>query len=82
MMQFKKLELQEEKGPIGLLKSKRFKTSLIGITVGIGVGFGYYFFTGGNSLDTMVFNEIFKHVVPGGFLGFFVTNSPCARGRC
>jgi hypothetical protein len=64
------------------LKSKHFKTSLISIAVGAAAGFGYYYFTGSRVLDTMVFNEIVKHVVLGGFLGFFVTNSPCLRGRC
>jgi len=82
IMQFKKLELEGEKGIKGLLKSKHFKTSLISIAVGAVAGFGYYYFTGGQSMETMTFNEIVKHVVLGGFFGFFVTNSPCARGRC
>jgi hypothetical protein len=81
-MQFKKLELVGEKGIKGLLKSKHFKTSIISIAVGAAAGFGYYYFTGGHSMDTMTLNEIVKYVGLGGFLGFFVTNSPCARGRC
>lgn len=81
-MQFKRLELEEEKGIKGLVKSRHFKISFISIVFGAVAGFGYYYFTGGRALDTMVFNEIVKHVVLGGFLGFFVTNSPCLRGRC
>ena len=81
-MQFKKLELEGEKGIKILLKSKHFKKSLISIAVGAAAGFGYYYFSGGHSMDSLAFDGMIKHVVLGGFFGFFVTNSPCARGRC
>ncbi len=81
-MEFKKLELEGQKGIKGLLKSKHFKTSVISIAVGAAAGFGYYYFAGGHSMNTLVFDEVVKYVVVGGFFVFFVTNSPCARGRC
>jgi hypothetical protein len=82
-MKFKKLELESEnKGIKGLIRSKHFRTTTVSILVGAVAGFGYYYFTAGRDLEMMVFNDAIKHVFLGGFFGFFVTNSPCSRGKC
>ncbi|PWE01334.1 hypothetical protein [Marinilabilia rubra] len=82
-MEFKKLELEtENRGLKGWIKTRHFKTSIISIVVGAAAGFGYYYFSEAKAFDSVIFTEAFKFIAMGGFLGFFVTNSPCARGRC
>lgn len=82
-MEFKKLELEpEKKGLKGWFKTRQFKISLISITIGAAAGFGYYFFGEAQNMDGVAFEQALKYIAMGGFFGFFVTNSPCARGRC
>ena len=82
-MEFKKLELESEpKGLRGWIKTKQFRSSIISIGIGIAAGFGYYYFSEAKTLDAVTFYEAIKYMGMGGFFGFFVTNSPCARGRC
>ncbi len=82
-MEFKKLEIEQEGNRFTrLLKSKHTRKTVIYIVGGILVGFAYTFFTEGNTFANVPTDEIFKNVLTGAFLGFFITNSPCARGRC
>jgi hypothetical protein len=82
-MEFKKLEIKPEGSWLKrTLTSKHFQKSLIYILIGAIAGFAYYYFTEGHKLETMAIKEIGKSMLFGGFFGFFITNSPCARGRC
>lgn len=82
-MQFKKLEIQSEKQSFkGLVQSKHFIKSVIGIFIGAAAGFAYYYFTGGQEMETLAFNDFIGNVLAGGFLGFFISNSPCANNKC
>ena len=82
-MQFKQLELKPEGTWVKrTIHSPRFKTSVFAILLGAGIGFGFFFFTEGRFMESIPANDIFKSLVIGGFFGFFITNSPCARGRC
>ncbi|MFO7939760.1 MAG: hypothetical protein R6U66_08425 [Bacteroidales bacterium] len=82
-MEFKKLDLApENKGIKGFLKSVQFKRSLIAILIGAVAGFGYYFFSDAHHLDNVVLKNAFQPIFTGAFLGFFITNSPCARNQC
>lgn len=82
-MEFKKLEIEEEGSWIKRkLSNPHFKKSLIYIVGGAVVGFAFYYFSEGMSLDKMPGKDILQSVIIGAFLGFFITNSPCARGRC
>lgn len=82
-MEFKKLELEPESGKIGrLIRSPQFKRTIIYTVIGAVVGFGYYYLTEGKHMDVMTTGDVLKSMLIGGFFGFFITNSPCARGRC
>ena len=82
-MQFKQLDIK----PQGswwtrTLQSPRFKTTMTAIAVGAILGFLFFYFTEGRLMESMPAKEIVKSLLIGGFFGFFITNSPCARGRC
>jgi len=82
-MEFKKLELEsDKKGLKGLLSSPHFKRSLISIIVGAVVGFGLFYFSEGRTMDVLPAGKIIQSILIGGFFGFFITNSPCARNQC
>jgi len=82
-IEVKKLELQREnKGIKGFFKSKQTRRTLIAILIGSLVALGFYYFTEGQSMDTFSMEQALKNMALGGFFGFFITNSPCARGRC
>ena len=82
-MQFKQLDLKPQGTWISrTVQSPRFKTTLTAIVVGSVIGFLFFYFTEGRQMEHIPANEIVKSLLIGGFFGFFITNSPCARGRC
>lgn len=82
-MKIKKLDLNpESKGIKSIIHSQHFIKSLIAIFVGSLAGFGYFYLTEGQHMDTVVFKDAIQSILLGAFLGFFVTNSPCARNKC
>ena len=82
-MEFKKLSTEpENKGIKGLVKSAHFRKSVIYILVGGVAGFLFYYFTDGQQMDEMIFQGSIPSILLGAFLGFFITNSPCARNKC
>lgn len=82
-MEFKKLEI-EQKGSwfSRLITSSRTRKTLLAIALGALAGFLYFYITEGRSAEIITASEVLKSLGIGGFLGFFITNSPCARGRC
>lgn len=82
-MQFKELEIKPKGSRISrLLTNPQVKRTLIAIGVGAVIGFGLFYMTEGRTMDSIPANDIIKSIFIGGFFGFFITNSPCARGRC
>ena len=82
-MEFEQLDLKPQGSWIRrTLSSPRFKTTMIAIAVGSVLGFLFYYITEGRLMESMPANEVVKSFLVGGFFGFFITNSPCARGRC
>ncbi len=81
-MEFKKLEVQESRSLKDRLKSKQTIRTIISIFLGMIVGFLYLYFTSGNEFAELPAKNILKSILFGGFIGFFITNSPCARNRC
>jgi hypothetical protein len=82
-MEFKQLELsQEENWWKRTIRSKRLRKTLFAVIIGAGAGFLYFYFSEGRNMTEITSGDIWNSVLIGGFLGFFVTNSPCARGRC
>lgn len=82
-MQFKELELKPQGSWLKrTLSSAHFKRTLIATAVGAALGFGFYYFTEGRLMESIPGTEILKSMAVGAFFGLFMTNSPCARGRC
>jgi hypothetical protein len=55
---------------------------MIFIAFGAVIGLLYFYFTEGQHMEIISSGEILKSMAIGGFFGFFITNSPCARGKC
>jgi len=82
-MEFKQLDLKQEGTWLKrTVHTSRFKRTIIAILAGAAIGFIIFYITEGRMLQHMPSNEIIKSLLIGGFFGFFITNSPCARGRC
>jgi hypothetical protein len=82
-MEFKKLEIKQEGNWLKrLVNSKQFKKSVLFIVIGAIAGLLYTFFTEGKELSQLASEEIYRNMFTGAFLGFFITNSPCAKGKC
>lgn len=82
-MEFKKLKIEPEGSWIKRkFKNPHFRKSLIYVLGGAVAGFAFFYFTEGMFMDKMPNKDIVQSMVIGAFLGFFITNSPCARGRC
>ncbi len=82
-MKFKQLELtQEENWFKRTIQSPHTKKTLRAIVIGAAVGFAFFYITEGRLMESIPTREILKSLAVGGFFGFFLTNSPCARGRC
>jgi uncharacterized membrane protein YraQ (UPF0718 family) len=87
-MQYKQLDIKPlDLKPKGnwftrTLRSPRFKTTLTAIILGAILGFLFFYLTEGRLMDSMPGNDILNSMLIGAFFGFFITNSPCARGRC
>ena len=82
-MEFKQLDLKPQGSWIRrTISAPRFKTTVIAIVVGSVLGFLFFYITEGRLMDSMPANEVIKSFLIGGFFGLFITNSPCARGRC
>lgn len=82
-MKFKELEIKEEGNWLKRKwSSPNFKKSLLYIVLGAIGGFVYFYFNEGKTLSEISTDHLIQHVITGAFLGYFITNSPCARGRC
>jgi len=82
-IEVKKLNLQpENKGLKGLIKSKQTRRTLTAILIGAVAALAFYYLTDAQSLEAFSVGEALKNMALGAFFGFFITNSPCARGRC
>jgi len=82
-MEFKKLEIEPESSWVKrTLASKHVKRSFFFTLIGAAAGFLYFYLTEGRNMDVLQSGDIIQSVLVGGFFGFFITNSPCARNKC
>ena len=82
-MEFKQLKIKSQGSWIKrVTQSQNIRKTFIYIAIGAVVGFLIYYFTDGIKMDTMPTNKIIRSILAGGFVGLFITNSPCARNKC
>jgi hypothetical protein len=82
-MEFKQLELKQQGSWIKRqISTSHFKKTIIAILVGAVIGFAFFYLTEGRLMNSMPGKDILNSLLIGGFFGLFITNSPCARGRC
>ena len=82
-MEFEKLKLEEEGSWFSrFTRSPHTRKTLLYIFIGAIAGFLLFVVTEGESFNTLTTGEVLKSMAVGGFFGFFITNSPCARNRC
>ena len=82
-MEFKKLDIKPEGTWFKrTFWSQQARKSILYIAIGAIIGLIYFYFTEGKNMVDIAAGDIVKSMLFGGFFGFFITNSPCARGRC
>lgn len=82
-MEFKKLEIQEDGNWLQRkIRNPHVKKTMLYVLIGAVAGFAFYYFSEGMHMDKMPQQEIIQSVLVGAFFGLFITNSPCAKGRC
>jgi len=82
-MEFKKLEIEPEGSWLKrTISNPHTKKSMIYIVLGAIAGLVYVYFAEGKQMAELTSGEIIKSMIVGGFFGFFITNSPCSRGKC
>ena len=82
-MEFKQLEIgQEENWFKRIFNSKQFRKSVIYILIGFVLGLLFTYVSAGMQISNINTKDIVTNIFFGGFIGFFITNSPCARNQC
>lgn len=82
-MQFKPLELKQDGSWLSrTVKSAHFKKTATAMLIGATISFLFFYFTEGRLMESIPSGEILKSMAIGAGFGLFITNSPCARGRC
>ena len=82
-MEFKKLEIKPEGSWFQrVIGSNHFKKSIIYILAGAAIGLGITYFAEGRELAQISSKDLLSNILTGAFIGFFLTNSPCARNKC
>ena len=82
-MEFKQLDIKPEGSWLKrTIASPHTKKTIIYIVLGAIAGFLFTYFSADKSLAELSNGEIFQSMLIGAFFGFFITNSPCARGKC
>ncbi len=79
--EFKKLEIKP-KGTWYQRNAAHIQKTLIYSLIGAVAGFALYYFTEGKDYLHPFNEEALRSTFMGLGLGIFLTNSPCARGRC
>jgi hypothetical protein len=62
--------------------SKYFWKPFLAATAGGVLGFLYYYYVGCTTGTCEITSNPYSSILMGSFLGYFVVNSPCARGNC
>ncbi len=81
--EFKKLEIQHKESWVKRkLLNPHVKRTLVLAAIGAIAAYAIFYFSQGAGTKAFWNEDAFNHVLMGLGLGVFITNSPCARGRC
>jgi hypothetical protein len=82
-LQFKQLDIKPEGNWIQRnLLTPHAKKTMVAILIGAVAALVVTLVTDEKAIAELSTGDIFQSIFVGGFFGFFITNSPCARGRC
>jgi hypothetical protein len=82
-LQFKQLDIKPEGNWVQRnLLTPHAKKTIVAILIGAVAALLLTLLTNEKSIAEFSSGDIFQSIIVGGFIGFFITNSPCARGRC
>jgi hypothetical protein len=82
-LQFKQLDIKPEGNWVQRnLLTPHAKKTMIAILIGAVAALAVTLLTDEKAIAELSSGDIFQSIIIGGFIGFFMTNSPCARGRC
>ncbi len=80
---FKKLNYKPQGSKLEqIIKSVHFKKTVITAVIGGLVAYTLFFVTEGKHTGVYWNSNAFKDILMGLGIGIFLTNSPCARGKC
>lgn len=65
-----------------LYKSKQVRKTVLYMAAGSLISLAISYFSESNGFAGMSNGEISNALITGAFFGFFITNNPCARGKC
>ncbi len=78
---FKEFRPQNKRSRSLFNRSHLIKT-LVAMAIGAAIAFVVFYFNNRQSMDEFQSIEAFKSMIFGALFGIFVTNSPCAKGKC
>jgi len=82
-LQFKQLDIKPEGNWVQRnLQTPHAKKTMLAMLLGAVVVFVFTLLTDEKSIAELSSGDIFQSIFLGGMIGLFMTNSPCARGRC
>jgi hypothetical protein len=81
MEDFRKIDVKPYEDKT-FFSSWRFWKPFLAVVIGAIAGYLYYHFVGCTSGQCAITSNPYMSTIAGGFLGLFIVNSPCARGRC
>lgn len=82
-LQFKQLEIKPEGNWFQRnLLTPHAKKTMLAMLLGAVVALLVTLLTDEKSISELSSGDIFQSIFLGGMIGLFMTNSPCARGRC
>lgn len=81
--QFKKLEIKQEASWLKrTISSDHFKKTILSCFIAALAGYALFYFGQDTNLREVWNDKALKNMLMGIGFGIFLTNSPCARGKC
>lgn len=79
---FKEVDVKRPNPITALFKGKQFRRTLLFMLGGAIVSAAWFYYGEGQHMDAISSTDWFKSGAIGALFGVFISNSPCARGKC